>query len=257
MKVWSLALLSGLGCRFGFDPAGAAIKRKKQKQNPKLFKVTLSLSFSWSHQHISLESRITLTKCLLELLKLVRSDTTHSAESTALFWYLGLLVVTAGIPLVAFCVQPDGGPHATGGTEPEDEPRRVRENDPQALRARTPRMNTQVKIMNTDLGGQHVPMIQRWQLIIGSTLTQAGQWSKHRSYWRLSVCLYFCYPVVNTGGEGRAELWPDAPSPLVWCCRNQKEVEVTRMGRYLINVPGAKVGPLGTCWIQSGRQFIY
>lgn len=35
---------------------------------------------------------------------------------------LGLLVMAAGIPLVALCVQSDGGPHTTGGTEPEDEP---------------------------------------------------------------------------------------------------------------------------------------
>lgn len=49
-------------------------------------------------------------------------DETHSAGSAALLWYLWLLVMTAGIPLVALCVQPDGGPHATGGTETEDEP---------------------------------------------------------------------------------------------------------------------------------------
>lgn len=44
---------------------------------------------------------------------------THSAKSTALILYLWFLVVTAGIPLVALCIQSDGGPHTTGGTEPE------------------------------------------------------------------------------------------------------------------------------------------
>lgn len=44
---------------------------------------------------------------------------THSAKSTALILYLWFLVVTTGIPLVALCIQSDGGPHTTGGTEPE------------------------------------------------------------------------------------------------------------------------------------------
>lgn len=35
---------------------------------------------------------------------------------------LRLLVVTTGILLIALCVQPEGGPHTAGGTEPEDEP---------------------------------------------------------------------------------------------------------------------------------------
>lgn len=47
---------------------------------------------------------------------------THSAKSRALMVYLWFLVVTAGIPLIALCIQSDGSPHTTGGTEPEDEP---------------------------------------------------------------------------------------------------------------------------------------
>ena len=51
-------------------------------------------------------------------------------------------------------------------------------------------------------------------------------------------------------------LWTDAQAPLVWQCGNQKDVEVTRMGWYLMSVTGAKVCLFGTCWMQSGRQFI-
>ena len=61
----------------------------------------------------------------------------RSATSRAPMVYLWFLIMTAGIPLVALCIQSDGGPHTTGGTEPEYEPWRIRENDPQALKPRT------------------------------------------------------------------------------------------------------------------------
>lgn len=64
----------------------------------------------------------------------------RSATSWAPMVYLWFLIVTAGIPLVALCIQSDGGPHTTGGTEPEYEPWRIRENDPQALKPRTSQM---------------------------------------------------------------------------------------------------------------------
>lgn len=83
----------------------------------RLLGVTLSLSFSWKDQNgIYFPERQITHKSEHS------SDETHSAGSTALLWYLWLLVMTAGIPLVALGVQPDGGPHATGGTETEDEP---------------------------------------------------------------------------------------------------------------------------------------
>lgn len=86
--------------------------------------VTPSLSFSWSYQYgiYFPESKITPTKGLQGLPIFARSDETHRAWSIAWLWYLGLLVMAAGIPLVALCIQSDGGPHAAGGTEPEDEP---------------------------------------------------------------------------------------------------------------------------------------
>lgn len=86
--------------------------------------VTLSLSFNWKYRYgvCFPENQTTPTKGIQEPPEFARSNETHSAESTALVRYLWLLVMTAGVPLVALCIQSDGGPHATGGTEPEDEP---------------------------------------------------------------------------------------------------------------------------------------
>lgn len=89
-----------------------------------LLGVTLSFSFKWKYQYgiYFPENKNTPMKGIQELLEFARSNETHTAGSTALFWYLWLLVMTAGIPLIALCIQSDGGPHATGRTEPEDEP---------------------------------------------------------------------------------------------------------------------------------------
>ena len=121
----------------------------------------------------------------------------HCAENTALLCYLGLLVMAAGIPLVAFCIQSDGGPHATGGAEAEDEPRCIRENDPQALRARTPRTDqwTNKHTRKSDqcwlwrLAYLCAPKMLSSMTTYNwlSTLTPAGQWGESRCSLRLST----------------------------------------------------------------------
>ena len=91
------------------------------------------------------------------------------------------------------------------------------------------------------------------------SLTPVGQWGKSRCSLRLSIHLYSVsvafWWVLGRVGLG-ATLSTDAQAPLVWQFGNQKEVVVTRMGWYLISVTGAKVCLFGTCWMQSGRQFI-
>lgn len=70
--------------------------------------------------------------------------------------------------------------------------------------------------------------------------------------YSVSVAFWWMLGRVGLG----TTLWTDAQAPLVWQCGNQKGVEVTRMGWYLMSVTGAKVCLFGTCWMQSGRQFI-
>ena len=70
--------------------------------------------------------------------------------------------------------------------------------------------------------------------------------------YSVSVAFWWMLGRVGLG----TTLWTDAQAPLVWQCGNQKDVEVTRMGWYLMSVTGAKVCLFGTCWMQSGRQFI-
>lgn len=136
------------------------------------------------------------------------ADETHSAgRSTALLWYLWLLVMTAGIPLVALGVQPDGGPHATGGTETEDEPWRIWENDPQTLGPRTFRMdewtNEYTGKNNEDLFWKSAYFYDLKILRVMKTynwlwtVIQAGQWDElrllkviHLSLYSISVALW-------------------------------------------------------------------
>lgn len=92
-----------------------------------LLGVALSfLFFSWKYQYgiYFPESKITPRPAMAYSSSLnFPGAMRHTVLGAQLcFGYLWLLVMTGGIPLVALCVQPDGGPQATGGTEPEDEP---------------------------------------------------------------------------------------------------------------------------------------